>query len=295
MKKLVIGTRGSQLATTQTGHVADALRAATGLDVELRIISTRGDRVQDRPLAEVGGKGLFTLELEQALHEGSIDLAVHSLKDLPTDDPEGLVVAAFPERVDPRDVLVGSTLDRLEEGAMVGTGSARRCALLRDARPDLVLEGIRGNVDTRLRKLREGPYDAIVLAAAGLDRLGLEVEGERLDPKRFVPAPGQGVLAVQCAQRPEVLELVAHIDHAETRTRVTAERAFLAALGGGCSVPAAAYAELDGDMVHLHAALGHADGSAVERVEASAPATRAAALGEAVARELLVRTAGATG
>lgn len=292
MKTLVIGTRGSQLATTQTGHVADALRAACGVEVELKIISTRGDRVRDRPLAEVGGKGLFTLELEQALHDGSIDLAVHSLKDLPTDDPEGLVIAALPERVDPRDVLVGSTLDGLAAGAVVGTGSARRRALLLDARPDLALEGIRGNVDTRLRKLREGPYDAIVLAAAGLDRLGLEVDGERLDPRRFVPAPGQGVLAVQCAQRPEVLELVARIDHASTRTRVAAERGFLAALGGGCSVPAAAYAELDGDMIVLHAALGNDEGTAVERVEASAPASRAASLGEAVAAELLGRMNG---
>jgi len=289
VKKLVIGTRGSQLATTQTGHVAEALRRVTGLPVELKILSTRGDRVQDRPLAEVGGKGLFTLELEQALREGSIDLAVHSLKDLPTDDPEGLVLAAHPERVDARDVLVGSALQALPSGSVVGTGSARRSALLKDVRPDLEIRGIRGNVDTRLRKLREGPYQAIVLAAAGLDRLALDVPGERLDPRRFVPAPGQGVLAVQCAQRPEVIGLVQRIDHPATRLQITAERAFLAALGGGCSVPAAAWSALDGDLITLHAALGREDGGPVERIVATAPASRADALGRAVAEQLVDR------
>ncbi|MEO0602593.1 MAG: hydroxymethylbilane synthase, partial [Myxococcota bacterium] len=171
-QRLRLGTRGSQLAVTQSGHVAEAVTLATGVEVELVIIKTKGDRVTDRPLQAVGGKGLFTKEIEDALLAGEVDFAVHSMKDMPTDNPEGLVICTVPERVDPRDALVGARLDDLPEGARVGTGSVRRALQLRDRRPDLQILGIRGNVDTRIAKQQSGEYDAIVLAMAGLTRLG---------------------------------------------------------------------------------------------------------------------------
>lgn len=286
LKRLVLGTRGSRLALAQSGQVADALSAATGLPVELKVISTKGDRVQDRPLPEVGGKGLFTLELEQELRARTIDLAVHSLKDLPTEDSEGLIVACYPERVDPRDVLLGLPLEALPQGAIVGTGSARRATQLRALRPDLEIRGIRGNVDTRIRKLHEQDYQAIVLAAAGLTRLGLDVERFPLEPEQCLPAPGQGVLALQCAaDRPDVIALLEHLDHAPTRARITAERSFLAALGGGCSVPAACFAELEGQNLWVRAALADASGH-VHRRETRGSMEQASALGAVLAAVL---------
>ncbi len=285
--KLVLGTRGSPLALAQSRMVAALVEALDeGISVDLRIVSTKGDRVQDRPLHEVGGKGLFTAELESALREGSIHLAVHSLKDLPTEDADGLVVAAVVQRADPRDVLVGASLEGLSEGARVGTGSARRRVQLLAARPDLEVVGIRGNVDTRVRKAQEGEVDAVVLAEAGLARLGLDVERHPLDPSLCIPAPGQGVLAVQCAwTNATVRDLLRQIEHAATRLCINAERAFLARLGGGCSVPAGAYATLHRGEMTLRAML--ADSAGVPRVVSlSGGAEDAVELGEQAADQL---------
>ncbi|NOY26455.1 MAG: hydroxymethylbilane synthase [Oligoflexia bacterium] len=267
-RTLVLGTRGSKLAVTQSQQVANAITAATGHPVRLEIIHTRGDKVQDRPLAEVGGKGLFTAELEAALLDGSVDLAVHSLKDLPTDDAPGLSLGAFPVRQDPRDVLVGCSLEDLAQGAVVGTGSLRRREQLAWVRPDLDLQDIRGNVDTRLMKRDRGDYRAIVLAMAGLRRLGIIRDDlYPLSVEQMVPAVAQGVLGVQCrAEDPVVHQILAGIDHAPTRLCARAERTFLAAFGGGCNVPVAAHVVVDGD--HLHGvAVGPRDG-AMSRVAA---------------------------
>jgi len=283
-RTLVLGTRGSALATAQSQQVADRITAATGRAVRLEIIRTRGDRIQDRPLAQVGGKGLFTAELEQALHDGSIDFAVHSLKDLPTEDPPGLTLGALPKRVDPRDTLVGCALQDLPQGAVVGTGSLRRRAQILAARPDLDVRDIRGNVDTRLGKLDRGDYQAIVLAMAGLTRLGIQRDDlHPLDASVMVPAVGQGALAVQCrAGDAEVLEALGAIDDATTRRCVVAERAFLAEVGGGCNVPVAAHVVQDGDRL-LGSAAGPV-GDELRRVELED--TDPVALGQALARAL---------
>lgn len=259
---LILGTRGSKLALAQSTQVAKQIEALDEVSVELRVISTKGDRITDRPLREVGGKGLFTAELEAALRDGSIHLAVHSLKDLPTEDAEGLIIGAVPRRADVRDVLVGAALDELPQGARVGTGSARRKVQLLALRPDLSVEGIRGNVDTRMAKALEGPLDAVVLAEAGLARLGVDVERHPLEPERCVPAPGQGALGVQCASsNARVRTLLRQIEHAPTRICVTAERSFLARLGGGCSVPAGAHAQLVKGRLKLRCMLADAQGT----------------------------------
>ncbi len=240
---LRLGTRGSPLALTQSGHVAAAITAATGVPVELVVITTRGDRDQASPLRQIGGKGLFTAELEEGLRDGSLDLAVHSLKDLPTDDAPGLVLGAVPLRADPRDVLIGPPLSALRLGAVVGSGSPRRVAQLRALRPDLQTVELRGNVDTRLRRVDEGRVQATLLAAAGLARLGIaRPDVHPLSVDEMVPAPGQGALAVQIrAGDARVAALVGAIDDADTRACTSAERAFLHALSGGCSVPAACH------------------------------------------------------
>ncbi|TVQ91011.1 MAG: hydroxymethylbilane synthase [Deltaproteobacteria bacterium] len=254
-KPLRLATRGSQLALTQSGHVAAAITQATGRAVELVVVRTRGDVVTDRPLAQVGGKGLFTKEIEDALLARDAEIAVHSMKDMPTDQPEGLTFGAIPPREDVRDVLVGACLAELPPGAVVGTGSARRVAQLRALRPDLDLRGIRGNVDTRIRKVHDGDYQAIVLAAAGLRRLGrAEAIAEPLSPEQMVPAVGQGALAVQCrSDDAEVLGVLARIHHRPTAHCVRAERAFLRAIAGGCSVPAGCLARLEDGILHVHA------------------------------------------
>ncbi len=239
--KLRIGSRGSQLALWQANHIAELLRVQ-GHEVEIQIIKTTGDRLQDVSLAEVGSKGMFTKEIEDALAAGHIDLAVHSLKDLPTELPAGFALAATPPRVDPRDVFVSieyASLAELPRHARVGTSSQRRRAQLKALRRDIETVEFRGNVDTRLRKLAEGQVDAILLAAAGLDRLGkTDNVRERLDPKNFCPAPGQGALGIEIRHGDvETLAAVAFLNHADTRFAVTAERAALAALGGGCQVP----------------------------------------------------------
>ncbi|WP_228845425.1 hydroxymethylbilane synthase [Phototrophicus methaneseepsis] len=272
---VVIGTRGSQLARWQTNRVQELLQAAhADLQVEVTVITTQGDRVLDTPLPLLGGKGLFTAELEAELHSGAIDYAVHSLKDLPTDDPDGLIVGAIPERAIPFDVLVsrkGHTLDTLPEKATVGTSSRRRAAQLLHQRPDLHIIDVRGNIDTRVKKALddEGPYDAIVLAQAGLSRLGMDdVISEVLSPQQMLPAPGQGALGIQCRNEPESLQTLAPIHHLETAMAVTAERAFLAALGGGCSVPVAAYAlKQPNGMYDLIGRVCAVDGSMLIEVE----------------------------
>jgi hydroxymethylbilane synthase len=239
--KLRIGSRGSQLALWQANHIAGLLRGQ-GHSIEIEIIRTTGDRLQDVTFAEVGSKGMFTKEIEEALADGRVDLAVHSLKDLPTEIPEPFTLAATPERADARDVFVSArwaSLAELPEGARVGTSSLRRKAQLKALRPDVEPVEFRGNVDTRLRKLGEGQADAILLAGAGLDRLErAEWVRERLDPKDFCPAPGQGALGIETRKDDEAtIAAVSFLDHAETRFAVTAERVALAALGGGCQVP----------------------------------------------------------
>lgn len=282
-RPLRLATRGSQLALTQSGHVASALTAATGRAVEIVVVRTRGDEVTDRPLAQVGGKGLFTKEIEDALLAGHADFAVHSMKDMPTEQPEGLVFGAIPVREDPRDVLVGARLDELPPGAIVGTGSARRVAQLAALRPDLDIQGIRGNVDTRISRVREGRYRAIVLAAAGIRRLGrAEDIAQALEPDQMLPAVGQGALAVQArADATRVLELLAAIHDPSTARCVDAERAFLRAIAGGCSVPAACHATLWGDQITVRGLFAGPEG--LRSASRTGPARSAVALGVEVA------------
>ena len=284
----VIASRGSQLALWQARWVAAQLSAA-GQECRIEIIKTTGDKITDVPLAKVGTKGLFTKEIEEALLDGRAHLAVHSLKDLPTELPEGLVLAAIPEREDPRDAMVGRTLANLPLGAKVGTSSLRRAAQLRQLRPDLQVESIRGNLDTRLRKLDEGQYDAILLAAAGLKRLGWgDRIAEILSPEQMCPAVGQGALAIEARAG---FEGVAMLDHADTRTAVLAERGVLGALGGGCQVPIGAYATVSEGRVHLLAIVAAPDGTQVIRAEAEGPCAEASLIGASLAAELLTRGA----
>jgi hydroxymethylbilane synthase len=289
-----IGTRGSALALWQAEHVRDRL-LALGHAVELRVITTTGDRVLDRRLDSVGGKGAFLKEIEETMQAGEIDLAVHSLKDVPVELPRGLSLCAILERADPRDALLsaGPRLADLPAGATVGTTSLRRQALLRALRPDLALADLRGNVDTRIRRLREGRFDAILLAMAGLTRLGRAGEvTEPLDPRQFVPAPGQGAIALECRDADTaVREAVAPLDHAPSARAVGAERAFLAALGGGCNVPLGAHAfAVDGEL-ELVGFVAASDGPALLRGERHGSAPEA--LGRALAEDLLARGAGA--
>ena len=290
---VTIGTRGSALARWQSEHVAVLLQVAeAGLQVETQLISTRGDRELDKPLPEIGGKGLFTAELEAALLSGQIALAVHSLKDLPTKDAPGLTIGATPQRADPSDVLVsrhGLPLAKLPSNPKIGTSSQRRGAQIRLARPDAEVVPIRGNVDTRIRKAQTEDYDAVVLAAAGLMRLGLEEYiAEKLAFETMLPAPGQGALALHCrADDDSLLELLAAIHHEETWAAVTAERAFLAALGGGCSLPVGAYASVQGETMLLEGLVAAPDGSSSIRVEVEGSPNNPQVLGETAARRAI--------
>lgn len=290
---VVLGTRASALARAQTERVVAQLTAAwQGLVCDVRPIDTKGDRTQasGEPLPEIGGKGLFTAELERALRDGDIDVAVHSLKDLPAEDALGVVLGAVCARDDVRDCLVardGLALHELPEGAVVGTSSLRREAQLLALRPGLEVRSIRGNVDTRVRKVREGEYDAVVLAAAGVRRLGLEgAVSEWLPAEAMLPAPGQGALAVQCRDGDErVLALLAAIDDLSTRAETEAERSFLRALGGGCSAPVGAQAAIvGGGRVRLEALVASVDGSEVIRVVGEGEPDE---VGERLAREAL--------
>jgi hydroxymethylbilane synthase len=282
--RLVLGTRGSRLARAQSTLVADLLRAR-GHEVTLALIETRGDKEIDRTVPELGGKGLFTKELEEALRDGRIDLAVHSLKDLPTEDAPGLVVAAVPPREDWRDALVsgGAKLAALPAGARVGTASLRRQALLRRQRPDLEVVPLRGNVDTRLRRVSEGALDAIILAAAGLNRLGRsDAVTELLD---FLPAPAQGALAIQARGDRADVRAAAGVLHDEMTGRCThAERELLHLLGGGCSVPVGALCVPEGRHLKLRAVVAAPDGSRV--VEGEGVGGDAGALGAVIAARL---------
>lgn len=337
MARLVLGTRGSKLALAQSEMMAAALRAAhPGLTVDLQIIVTKGDRVLDVALSAVGDKGLFVKELEQALLAHEVDLCVHSCKDLPSQLPDGLVLGAFPERADARDILVrqqatgegqeaeGSarvpvTFSQLPLHARVGTSSLRRASQLRRIRPDLELRDVRGNVDTRLRKLAEGQYDALILAAAGLDRLGLTAgvaDGEafaavgdqfvawRIPPETMLPAVAQGILAIECrADDAETRRLLAALDHAPSRAAALAERAFLRRLEGGCQVPIAAYAEgsrpkVEGQPfadegapseLRLSGLIASLDGGTIVRGERGGDPAEAEALGAALAEALLAQ------
>jgi len=294
----VIGSRGSALALWQAHHIADCL-AALGAKTRIEIIHTSGDKIQDVPLAQVGGKGLFTKEIEEALLAGAIDLAVHSLKDVPTELPEGLVLTAIPEREEPRDALIGLSLAELKAGTRVGTSSLRRSAQLNAHASGLSIrlsiQMLRGNVDTRLRKLDEGQYDAIMLAAAGLRRLGWEGRIRELIPADVVcPAVGQGALAIETRTDGGAAQvLVARLDHAPTRAAVTAERALLRTLGGGCQVPVGAHATLIEGGLTLRSVVASPDGSRLVRGELSGvdPETTGARLGEQLlsqgAREIL--------
>jgi len=266
---IVIGSRGSALALWQARHVAARLEAA-GAQTRIEVIKTSGDKIQDAPLAIAGGKALFTKEIEEALLAGAIDLAVHSMKDLPAELPLGLTIAAIPEREEPRDALVGASLDA---AAKVGTSSLRRAAQLRAFRGSLAIETLRGNVDTRLRKLDEGLYDAIVLAAAGLRRLGWQDRIREIIPIEIMcPAGGQGALAIETrADSGPARELARKLDHAETRATVEAERAFLATVGGGCQVPIGAYARLEAGTIHLLAVVASPDGARIVKGDHRGP------------------------
>jgi hydroxymethylbilane synthase len=267
---IVIGSRGSQLALWQARFIAARLEEL-GEQTHIEIIRTTGDKITEVPLAQVGGKGLFTKEIEEALLARAIDLAVHSLKDVPAAVPAGLTLAAFPEREDARDALVGRTLADLRAGDRVGTSSLRRAAQLHALGLGLTIEMLRGNVDTRLRRLDEGQYEAIVLAAAGLKRLGWEDRiTELLDPEVMCPAVGQGALAIETRDDGDGLVATARkLDHAPTRAAVTAERALLADLEGGCQVPIGAHASLSGSFIHLRAIVASPDGQRVLRDNAT--------------------------
>jgi hydroxymethylbilane synthase len=293
--KIRLGTRGSRLAVVQSEAVAASLRAR-GAEIEIVVIRTSGDRLAQVALADFGGKALFVKEIEEALLAGQVDVGVHSLKDMPSDLPDALTLAAFPLREDPCDVLLGRRdggWDALSAGAVVGTSSPRRRAMVLARRPDLRTEPIRGNVETRLGKLRAGDYDALVMAAAGLKRLGLNpAHATPLDPAEFVPAVGQGVLAVEARQADrELLEVLRAVDDTRTRLAALAERAFLARLEAGCHTPVAAYARLDGGTLELTGVVSSPDGVIALRASNRGPAVDGGRLGAALADELLAKGA----
>ncbi len=293
MKKIRIGTRASRLALWQANHIADALRQAhPGVETELVTMTTKGDRVLDVPLYKVGGKALFVKEIEEGLAAGSFDLAVHSMKDVPGLIADAFEIACVPEREDPRDALIsreGQGFDALPQGAVVGTSSPRRAAQLLHRRPDLQTKVLRGNVETRIRKMREGEYDAILLANAGLLRLELaEQITEVIEPEVLLPAVGQGALAIEIrAGDTATAELVQVLHDRDTGDRVAAERGFLATLEGGCQVPIAGYAVLEGDDVVLEALIADPEGSPVIRGTERGPRSEARDIGVRLANRLL--------
>jgi len=290
VRRLRLATRGSRLALAQSGQVARRAAAALGVAVELVTVKTSGDRLADVSLAKIGGKGLFVKELEEALLDGRADFAVHSAKDLPARIAPGLVLAAFPARADPRDALVARagavTLAKLAPGARVGTGSARRTAQLRALRPDLAVLPLRGNVTTRLERLRDGSFDAVLLACAGLDRLDLGGEiHERVSPDLLLPAVGQGVLAIEARAGAPLARDLGALTDAHTARAIAAERAFLARLEGDCNVPLAAYAEVrDDGTLRLRGLVASGDGARIARAEAEGadPERLGVAVGDAV-------------
>ncbi len=288
-----IATRRSQLALWQAEYVAAELRRLhAGLEVELVPMSTRGDQIVDQPLSQIGGKGLFMKELEDGMLRGDADLAVHSMKDIPWRLPDGFELAAVSARADPRDAFLSSqysSLDELPEGARVGTASLRRQCQLMDRRPDLEIDTLRGNVQTRIGKLDDGQFDAIVLAASGLDRLELDHRiTRRLTPEESLPAVGQGVLGIECREGDErVHELVAPFNDAHTAIRTTAERAMNTRLQGSCEVPIAGYAAVEAGELRVRGLVGSSDGSEVLRSEARGAPEQAAELGTRLGDDLL--------
>lgn len=295
MRQIKVGTRKSALATTQTNWVCSQLESLyPGLTIGTEEIVTKGDRILDVTLSKVGGKGLFVKEIEQALLDKAVDFAVHSMKDMPAEMPEGLIIGAVPEREDPRDVLIsrdGRTFSELPKGAKLGTSSLRRAAQLKAARPDLEILPLRGNIDTRLRKLEEEGLDAIVLAAAGLSRMGwLNRATERLSVDICIPAVGQGALAIQCrADDMEIIELLSTLEHYPTRMEITAERVFLGKLNGGCQVPIGGHAEYHDDLLSFRGIVGTPDGE--QLLKDFAEGKDAEALGLTVAEKLLEKGA----
>ncbi len=292
MQKFVIATRGSQLALWQARYIQERLHTLAGIQVELSIIKTLGDIIQDVPLAKVGGKGLFVKEIDEALLSGAADLAVHSMKDVPMALPEGLILGAVPEREDPADLLLSvcfASLNELPQGARVGTCSLRRQAQILSLRPDLRVENLRGNVDTRLRKLRDGQYDAIIMAAAGIKRLGLGAPHMfRLEAPVFLPAVGQGALGIECRRdRKDVLEVLALLEHTPTRICVEAERGFSQRLDGGCQAPIAAFAQMRGNELAIDGLIASLDGRQVLRASRKAGLKNPHALGTALAEDML--------
>jgi len=294
---LRIGTRGSPLALVQARLVREQLAAALGRapeSIALTIIRTTGDAIQDRPLAEEGGKGLFTKEIEEALLAGTIDLAVHSAKDMPTFLPAGLIIAACLEREDPRDVFISNkaaSLKELPRGAKVGTASLRRQAIMKRARPDLDVATMRGNVQTRLRKLEAGDADAIILALAGLKRLGIEKCATTImSAEEFLPAVGQGAIAIEARDDDAATRaLLARIDDAPTSTALAAERAFLAVLDGSCRTPIAGHATIDGEILSFRGLIARPDGSDAHDIAAAGPSREAVNIGADCARALKQR------
>ncbi|RCU45503.1 MULTISPECIES: hydroxymethylbilane synthase [Corallincola] len=292
-----IATRKSPLAMWQAEFVAASLQAAhPDLTIELVPMSTKGDKILDTPLAKVGGKGLFVKELEVAMLEGRADIAVHSMKDVPVDFPEGLLLHTICEREDPRDAFVSNhfaSIDELPAGSVVGTSSLRRQCQLRSKRPDLVIKDLRGNVNTRLAKLDAGEYDAIILATAGLLRLEMPQRiRAKLSPEQILPAVGQGAVGIECrADDLQTQSLLAALQHEATTARVTTERAMNLRLQGGCQVPIGSYAEIVDQQLWLRGLVGHPDGSVMYTAEARAPIADAVSLGHQVADDLLAQGA----
>ena len=296
-RSLVIGTRGSKLALWQSEYIKARLEEVTGLPVTLTIIKTTGDKILDVPLAKVGGKGLFTKELEVELMAGAVDLCVHSMKDVPTELPDGLVIAAMPERVDPRDVLVsgaGYDLTTLPEGGRVGTSSLRRVAQVRALRPDVEIVDVRGNLDTRMRKAEDGEVDAVILAAAGITRMGwAERITSYIPTTQMVSAVGQGAIGIEIREDDEfMLHVMERIGHPETMECVTAERVVMRRLEGGCQVPIGAYARYEDDTLTMDAVVGSVDGTHIVREQLCGDAGQPEALGEAMVERLLALGAG---
>lgn len=298
--KLRLGSRGSRLALWQAEHVKGRLEAAhPGLRVEIRVLRTTGDRITDVPLARIGDKGLFTKEIDRAVVSGEVDAAVHSLKDVPTRLADGLALGAVLEREDPRDVYIpaagaAESLEALPPGATVGTSSLRRRAQLLHRRPDLIVRDLRGNLDTRLARLREGSYDAIILASAGIRRLGFEdAVRQVLEPPAWLPAVGQGALGIAVRENDEATRnLVAPLQHPETAAATAAERAFLRTLEGGCQIPIGALASIDGERIVLHGFVAGIDGRPFIRGVVDGPVKDPEAVGVALARRLLDQGAG---
>jgi len=292
VKRLRVGSRGSKLALWQAEHIRERLARECGAETEIVVIKTSGDNFQSAPVAEIGGKGIFIKEIEDALLDGRVDLAVHSMKDVPTATPRGLCFPAVTKREDPRDCLVsrrGETLEKLPHGARIGTSSLRRQSQLRYFRADLQVVELRGNVDTRLRKLEAGEFDAIVVAKAGLDRLGFSDKiTEVLAQEIILSAVGQGALAIEARERDESLrEALSAFDDGETRAAVTAERALLAELEGGCQVPLGAWGRIENGALRLDARVLAADGSECIERSAAGPPGNGEEIGWRLARELL--------